>query len=507
MKKILLLPLDGRPCNTIFPQKLFNTIEYNIVTLTDAGYKKTAANYEDIKQFLLSESKDAHGVVLSIDMLLYGGLVPGRIHNLSIQTLNEHLALIEKIKQNNNDIKIYAFQCIMRCPTYNSDDEEPDYYKFYGKQIHELGVLIDKAQQSEEQSEEKSEYEEKIEKLKNNIPSDVLDDYINRRNLNIELNMNALDLVKNDIIDFLIIPQDDAAQYGFTAINQSVVRKKIKQNNFQDKVLIYPGADEIAMTLLSKMRNYFENKTPCVYIHYASEKSKYLVPSFEDRPLCETLKYHIMAAGCRIATCAENAQLILAVNAPADNMKSFIAQDEHLPQYETQRNMAWWLNEIELFCKEGKAVSIADNAYSNAAEIALIQMLDKKNMLLKLAGYAGWNTSSNTVGTSIAQAVQYFYEGNDKRHKDFLVLRYIEDLGYCAFVRSDIIINHLQELGLDNFDLKDKKEIIGEVAKAKLEKFVKDYLSSISDDIVINKINMPWNRMFEAQIDASLKNN
>ncbi len=30
----------------------------------------------------------------------------------------------------------------MRCPDYSSDDEEPDYYRIYGKEINELGVAV-----------------------------------------------------------------------------------------------------------------------------------------------------------------------------------------------------------------------------------------------------------------------------------------------------------------------------------------------------------------------------
>ncbi len=285
------------------------------------------------------------------------------------------------------------------------------------------------------------------------------------------------------------------------------MRKKILENSLQDKVLIYPGADEVSMILLSRMKNEIENKLPSVYILYASEMSKFLIPSFEDRPLVETLKYHILAAGCRLATCADRADLILAVNAPGEDMKSFIMQDEHLPQYETQRNMPAWINEIELLCKEGKAVSIADNAYSNAGELALVKILNKHNMLFNLAGYAGWNTSSNTVGTAIAQGVQYLYNGNDERHKNFLALRYIEDIGYCGCVRSDILVNHLEDLGLENFDLKDKKDVVGELARIKLEQFVQEYLGSISDVVSIDKVDMPWNRMFEANIKAHITEN
>lgn len=61
--------------------------------------------------------------------------------------------------------------------------------------------------------------------------------------------------------------------------------------------------------------------------------------------------------------------------------------------------------------KEHKIVSIADNAYANGGDIMFIHLLDKNQLLMQVGGYAGWNTSANTIGTAIAEAVDMLYNG------------------------------------------------------------------------------------------------
>ena len=68
---------------------------------------------------------------------------------------------------------------------------------------------------------------------------------------------------------------------------------------------------------------------------------------------------------------------------------------------------------------EGKVVSIADNAYANGADLSLIQLLNTNGLLLKVSGYAGWNTSANTIGTAIAEAVNYLYYGQFTKSNGF----------------------------------------------------------------------------------------
>ncbi|MDR0324338.1 MAG: DUF4127 family protein, partial [Treponema sp.] len=123
--KTLLLPLDERPCNYVLPQMIGNSNSEIRVIVPDRnilGDKKRAADAKEIELFLINNAADCANIVMSIDMLVYGGLVPSRLHYLNREEALSRLKVITKIKSKYPNVKIYAFNCVMRTPQYDSND-------------------------------------------------------------------------------------------------------------------------------------------------------------------------------------------------------------------------------------------------------------------------------------------------------------------------------------------------------------------------------------------------
>ena len=499
MKKIVFLPLDERPCNYKFPQYLYkNSLDLRVPPVDVLGDKKSPADVDGLAAFLREECLNADALVLSLDMLLYGGLLPSRLHYFSVFDVEKRLDVLKELKNKNKKLKIYAFSLIMRCPKYSSDDEEPDYYADCGAEIHKLGVCLHKKQLGIEND------DEQIAELKAKITDKNLEDYLSRRKKNIEINIRAVELRKAGVIDYLVIPQDDSAPYGFTAMDQVVVRDKIAELKLSAAILMYPGADETGLALLSHCYNDLENTRPAVYIKYAAENSAAIIPPYEDRPMGETIKYHIQAAGGRIVTSLPEADIALCVTAPSKGMTEARYQAKHTVEYDCFRNIPELIDFIKYCTDIGKPFIIADNAYANGGELALLSILDGENLLDKPAAYAGWNTDANTLGTALAQGFLYLIRGATQEHFNFLALRYIEDFGYCGKVRF-YVADNLKDYGFNYFYVKDSRGIIADKVKSELEKFVKENMPSIADKIVINDVYMPWRRMFEVGVKAEWK--
>ena len=497
-KKIVLLPLDERPCNALFPQKLLAGSGVRVVTPACLGNKKQAADVDGLIEFLTRECADADGLILSMDMLLYGGLLPSRLHRMDDRVIAHQLETVGALRRRYPALTIYAFQCIMRCPSYSSDDEEPDYYEQYGEQIHLSGVLKHRHMLGLCDEEELSEVCEKI-------PPEALKDYLDRRAFNLKYNKLTLELVKEGAIDFLVVPQDDSAPYGYTAMDQQQVRDEIRRLRLQTKALMYPGADEVGLTLLSRMLLHFAGRTPGVYLKYAAHDAPRTVPLYEDRTLGETVKYHLMAAGCRTADRQSEADFVLALSAPAGQMRESVLQPVTDAGYCVERNLAEFVSCIRDHVLSGGMVSVCDNAYANGADLELVDMLDQLALLDKLAGYAGWNTSANSLGTAIAQGVCALLFGMDESRKDFLMLRYMEDAGYCAVVRRYITENCLEKMGMDYFDVKDERGAMSGEVRSRLESFIDRYIPSLKGHISLEDVRMPWRRMFETDLTVRWK--
>lgn len=142
MSKVVYLPLDERPCNYLFPQQLAKMTDLQMVVpeLAILGNKKKPANTAAVRQWLLKAAKDADVLLVSIDMLVYGGIVPSRLHHLSLEECMRRISVLGEIKRSYPEISIHAFNLIMRVPNNNKDEEEPDYYKFHGGKF--LNIVI-----------------------------------------------------------------------------------------------------------------------------------------------------------------------------------------------------------------------------------------------------------------------------------------------------------------------------------------------------------------------------
>lgn len=501
MKKIVLLPLDERPCNCIYPNILFNQSDIEIVQPAQEilGDKKTPAEHHLLETFLMDSCKDAYGLVVSMDMLLYGGIVPSRLHHLSIEELSARTEILKKLKNQYPGLKIYAFDLVMRCPQYNSNDEEPDYYGEFGYRLFKKGWIEHKKELSIATAEELNE-------LKSiDIEDHVISDFLGRRHKNLQLNLKTLDLVKQGIIDFLVIPQDDAAEYGWTAKDQKAILKQIESHHIVSKVYLYPGADEVAMTLLSRMVLDIKDIKPKFFIKYPSPHAGLTIPLLEDRYLDVTVRYQIRAAGGSVVDHLHDADIVLFVNASGDKMfnNAYINLERPIGLSHL-RNLVDFTESMKEVKLMNKIVAIADVATINGSDHQLMQLLSENQMLLDIDAYAGWNTSSNTLGTTIPFAVQKLLYPSSKTLKDFLIMRYIEDYGYMSYVRTEVT-KKLKEYQMTYFDVRKDESVVVSWVKEGLESFVSEYLKEIENHYEIKKVWMPWHRMFEVGLNVIYK--
>ena len=489
IKKVVYLPLDERPCNYSFvgflseEKNRYSLVRPNLDIMGD--YKKPA-DYNKIKEFLIKECDSADYLVIAIDTLLYGGIIPSRLHFLSEETLKERLDVIKQIKLKNPKIIIYAFSLVMRCPCYTDSSEEPDYYGICGLEIFEYGQNEHKFKDGKI-----SEVEYQKEKARLAIVKPYLDDYLSRRACNLNLLMDALNLVGKEIDEFLIL-QDDSNPCGYTAMDQAKVRALIIEKNL--KVDVYPGADEGGMSLLSRVITHIENYSPKIYPIYPKEECKKVIPLFEDREVYKSISAQIKSAGGVQCNSEEEADILLFCNLPLDKVNNI---DKLGGKGYDDRDLTAFLSRMKKAVIEGKGVALADIAYCNGGDVEFAKMVSAEIGLLKLWGYAGWNTSSNTLGTVICQAILRYFYGNTTEHRRFTAERVFEDLGYCAYVRKQIWDNEVTQMGYSYTDTKVQVGAVSRRVEELLNWFMENNFSEITSLYKIKKCYMPWRRMFE----------
>ena len=489
VKKIVYLPLDERPCNYSFAGFLSEENEkYTLVRpeLSDLGDCKVPAKFEKVRDFLLRECKSADYLIIAIDMLLYGGIVPSRLHKMEREELVKRLAVLSEIKAENPALRVYAFSLVMRCPCYSDNSEEPEYYGVVGQEIFEYGQCEHKYRDG---LITESEYNAERERLKVCVP--YLDDFLTRRKCNVSMFDDILDLI-GGVIDEFVILQDDSNPCGYTAMDQARVRGMIKEKGVH--VDIYPGADEGGMTLLARaVAHMMDYKVKFLPI-YPKDECKNVIPMYEDREVYKSIAAQVKSAGGVICDSEDEADVLLFCNLPVGETHNVSKRGG--PQYDA-RELPLFVEKIKDAVEAGRGVAVADIAYCNGADVDLTELLTREVGLLKLWGFAGWNTSSNTLGTTICQATLRYFFGDTKTHRRFTAERVYEDIGYCSAVRWHVWNNEVVPMGYRYEDTKVARGAVSERIEELLNIYVNEKYPEIAEKYMIADCYMPWRRMFE----------
>ncbi|WEV63576.1 DUF4127 family protein [Bifidobacterium sp. ESL0732] len=498
MARILLIPLDERPCNTKFPAMIAKSGGIQLIQPNDRllGNKKQPADTTALKDFLIDQASSTDVAILSLDMLVYGGLIPSRLHHLSQNEALARLETVRELKKANPTLTVYASMSIMRSPAYNSDDEEPSYYAIHGRDLFRRAYLTDKKRRKGLSAIEQKELDSIV------IAENVVQDYENRKHINLTVNAACLDLLSDGSIDFLALPQDDSSPYGYSAIAQQQLQKAISAAGVHDQLMVYPGSDEVACTLLSRAICSIQKKKPTFGIHYASTLGPTLVPLYEDRPMFESLKSHVMACGGRLADSDEHADIELMVNAPGKCMQE--ARQAILNRdmtYDSFRNLPQFEASIERYLLEGRRVAVCDSAYSNGGDPQLVDDLDRSGALGGLIGYAGWNTNCNTLGTVLSQAV--IADSQNPQTSANLVYRLIEDTFYQTKTRWTIA-GRAKEHGGSYEDIMPCNDWAETETKSDLQKQYNKTKLSKTLPACIRTVRFPWKRLFEINLDVDM---
>lgn len=492
MNRVMLLPLDERPCNDFYPRLLKgDDFVLALAPKRVLGQKKEAGDFSKMLEWVRGNAPSSSSFVLSLDQFLYGGLLPSRLHDLSLEELSGRLDEVVRLKKENPELKIYAFSLLMRCPYYSSSDEEPDYYETEGSSIFKNGYYLDIQKTRALTPEE----EEDFKKAKAILKPEDLDDYLLRRKKNLALIEKALGLYKEGLFESFVVPNDDSAPFGYTANDKRSFFEMVRKMGLEDKVLNYPGADEVGMSLLGKAINEARGLSPKVYVLPSSLEAMDSIPPFEDRPLKESLPKQLLANGLTETRSAEEADFVLAIN----------GYSEKKP-VDPEKKAHEFLLSIEYLLKEGKKVAIADTAITNEGDSSFLAALEKDGAILKLLSYAGWNTSGNTLGTSLASASIFLNAKDHRRSEEFIIYQAYECLGYMGYARKKMVEEISPKYrGMDYFHARSQDGLASSIATKLVEEKMALSFPSLARRVSSLRLTFPWKRFFECALRLTFK--
>ena len=427
--KICFIPIDKRPvCYNLAKDiaAIDENIELFIPPREFLGDLTRSAGVNEIIEWI-ENIPECDAMVISLDTIAYGGLIPSRRSPDSIDKIKIRLNRLKPLLEGK---KVYAFSSIMRISNNNYNEEEKEYWKDWGKKIFEYSYSG----------------------VNDGIPQAILDDYLATRKRNFEINKTYL----NWGLNTLIFSKDDCAPKGFN-VDEA---RELERLGAKTKT----GADEIPLTLLARAIE----KEIKVFVEFTEPDYKDCISNYEDVSIEKSVQGQLELGGFTQVQTREEADVILIVN-------NFIEkQGEHVMGWTTQPFR-------KTFTPPDKPYEISDVRYANGADNDFVEQLLPQIDLKNFYGYAGWNTSANTIGSLLAGVKVRWNAGkyNEAAFKRLQIIRFLDDWAYQANVRGMI------ENPCDIQDLMKPYEI---------------KLAEIFGQIPPIEYLYPWSRKFEVEI-------
>jgi hypothetical protein len=545
--RILLIPLDDRPPCLQFPVKMGAIGDAEMVTPPREllGRFTEFGKSDEIVAWLKKQNlRSFDAAIVSVDMLAYGGLVAMREYKTDEATARRRLEFVREMRKIAPKLKIYGSSVIMRlAPTGNVVNEA-----YREKLARWAEISVDENLKKE------------TEKLEREIPAQALADYKAARARDLKINLASIDLVRDKIFDYLILSQDDAKPKGVHISDREKLMAEIRALKLAGKIAVQPGADEVSMLLLARALTDKYNYHPKIKAVYSSEKIADEFMPYEDRPLRQTVSFHIKAAGAREVKTEAEADILFYV------FVSRFEKDGAQKFFNKIVSDNWLVKDLKTLeasqgFKGNKKIIIADVDPKGDVQGGDVDFSEKLiengvHFLPILDGYATWNTAGNTIGTALPQGIimansndnllnlqalkdkEYFLKKAFRIYSAqtwFLLNRFIDDYLYHSLVRPEAIKfareNKWNPFRFDETSARKVEKFTEEKmipkVRVMLEQFSlgfnqnnteatfvryrKDKLanSSLSVPLTCKQVKnfnfiLPWNRTFEAEIDFDL---
>lgn len=502
-KRVLLVPLDSRPpCGQLVADNGRTAgVEIILPKSETMDFYTLPGDTSKMRKWLYDEIKNCDEAIISIDQLLYGGLIASRNKSIKDEDIAALAEYLKKLHEDNPNKKIHAFSILPRM-------NPPDFVEKYQdrKKLMEWSRLVHKYDDKP-----LSETAEKIQILEREIPSEQIKAYTEIYNRNLRLNCLLAKLVADGTLEDLTFGQDDGEVYSLPNLKLKEFMHYLHKNKIPgDKLAILHGADEVALSILTNIisrSNSFK-----VYVDYSSEKAAMKVMPY--MAICnqdtahERLNFHH--------------DFIVSTPEEADYILFISATDE-----ETMDRRHYNAEKLLDYQKLGKPVALVDLSKNFIAQEALLPILIKESFPVNsLIAYAGWNTASNSIGTAVSQAEIYLTALNQGLEQDRAVYsnlsnlnnRVCEDYYYLKDV-IDLVNINLKKKGYSNvydLDLEHNYKWAVDMMEAAMKQRLVQYKASGAftksfwlqnteyavTDMQISSY-FPWPRTFEINLKAS----
>ena len=494
--RIALVPEDDRPVNLQDVRVLGLVADIDVVTppRSRLGRADQEGDAEGIVEWMdeLDVTK-LDAVVVSTDMLVYGGLAGSQKAALLQDRALSRLSALARLKARRHDLPIYAFSSLLRLKP--ADEGHKGQWKDSLEQWAALGgsAVADPQAATEARV------------LEGTIPPTMLDAYRTFRGRNLAVTLAAADAVTHGDLDALVVGAQDATVRGLAAVERDAILAKVAGPQ-SGHVVFTPATDGIAGLLLARAAIVKLGASPAVVVDGA--------PGSDSGAVLDAFR---AVVGVRAAPAAGS-----AAGSRALTLLVFSGRDNGAAAAKAAERAATLL-------ASGASVTLADVSPDGkaGASLPLVESLRNRHLFLKLAGYAAEGEASTTVAAAIAQGLLRTLGADvvarrtpaaaarlTNAHAVAQLRRLTVDFIYQAVIRPQAMEDYLTPHNMDPAHLNpDQIMRVQDYLKGEMQPLADNLVGEFGDrprtprpytltltDLEDFKLSLPWGRLDEVEI-------
>lgn len=507
--RVALVPLDDRPVCLQYPEMMARLAHAEVIAppLSSLGRFTTPGDTTAIARWLAAlDLTSVDALVVSVDMLAYGGLVASRVHHVDADAALARLEVLRDIRTRRPDLPIYAFSVVMRlAPTADGVNEA---WRTKLARWADIAPYVSKD----------AAIAAEVATLEREIPAHALAGYRAARARNLRVNHASLDLLADGVITHLVLSQDDAKPRGVHVADRESLTQAIGARALTSRVAVQPGADEVAMLLLARAVLVHHDIRPSMRAVYSTEAVRTMVAPFEDRPLHQTVSAHLRTAGA------------VETEERAADLSFFVFASRHDVDAPVK-----FAAVVEDAVRDDQRVLVADvdpKGDVQGASVPFTEALLARHLPTRFYGYASWNTAGNTIGTAVPHGLLHHagmvlasrcsspaWRSVAEAQVQFLLHRLVNDYAYQGVVRR-AVNDARREAGKSSLWLGADTAAVAASIEAQLEAPLRRLTDVFTrhplrlgpparPDLEVRvrrvgplSLTLPWARTFEARIDV-----
>ncbi|WP_433320606.1 DUF4127 family protein [Micromonospora chersina] len=511
---VALVPLDDRPVNTYAPQ----------MTAASAGAQLRLPPRDLLGRFFtpgdgaaiagwLGATDGADGYVISVSMLAYGGLIASRTAAPTLAAALDNLAAIRNLRATRPDAVIEVHDTIQRLAITSTGTDLDRYRDALVSWAKLYDQVVNLGQEA---------LRPQLDAVRAQIPDQVVEDYLAARARNHQVNRLMVEWVADGTISHLVLSEDDTAPVGLARAERVELEALVARLGVEDRVEIFPGADEVDALLVARV--IAAGTTPTYRVEYAGVSGENWTAQLEGIPFAENIRRHVAAVGGRVVS--GDADIVLAVNTPS------VAPGQRAADLDA------FVGRIGALLAAGTPVIVVDPLIVNKADHDLVARMERGLDLAALLSYSGWNTGGNALGLALGHGTaRWAYlrssgsgfgvpdlRGPGQAHAEYLLYRFVKDDPWKNIVQVEAYA-HARAQGWDPLALTpaQKSYFDGWVSERLVpltERYFADHFAG--HRLVLGRrgaktftatltgfesarVELPWDRLFEVILEPRLQ--